>query len=197
MDDEVWKWKSSFLAIYKLQPSLIVSTVNACNFRSLIGKQLLEKSTLFARWRVTHRERESSNRLSRRNPQHRSSKKMAKTLPLSTTSMPRQPKPGYIRVQLLFPYTFVHTWRVLINHLLEFALQLMFLSVTINLILPSPHSSPTHWWPCQRDLAKHSLLQLSCITTSDGFLKVISCAALSYVTTSLTLSTPLTHPFNR
>ena len=51
-------------------------------------------------------------------------------------------------------------------------LQLMFLSVIINSLSPSPHSFQTHWWPCQQDLAKHSLLPLLCITTSDGFLKV-------------------------
>lgn len=93
MDDEVWKGKNSFLQFANYSQS-----INVYNFRNLIGKQLLERWTLFARWRVTHRERERES--------ENSSKKMTKTLPSFTTLMPRQPKPGYIRVQLLMSLHF-------------------------------------------------------------------------------------------
>ena len=37
-----------------------------------------------------------------------------------------------------------------------------------------------HWWPCKQDLAKHSLLLVLCMTTSDGFLKVMCVAVTVY-----------------
>ena len=64
-------------------------------------------------------------------------KMMLKNLSVTIILTMKQPKLGYI--------------------------QLMFLSVTINSILPKLLSFKTLWSPCQQDLAKLSLLLLSCI----------------------------------
>lgn len=52
-------------------------------------------------------------------------------------------------------------------------MQLIILRVTINMLSPRQHFFRIRWWHCQQDSGKRLLLQLLCITTSDGFLMVI------------------------
>lgn len=167
------------------------------SFRGLIGKRLQEKSTPYAKRpaTATQRERErvrflpiprKSNSLSislwplpRRKPrQNLSWKKMLRALTAPTTLTSMQLKLGSILVLIALvshtltslPIPYIVPFEI--QSILFLFCQLMFRSVTISSIFPSPHSFQIHWWPCQLDLAKHSLPRLLCITTSDGFLKV-------------------------